>query len=109
MKSIVRTLTPLIVGALLSLPFAPSVLDAFRVSQEHFTTAVALVLSALVVALSGVYYSVVRWAEIHWPLAGVLLGWIGAPLYARTVKARIGTPGPVDHTLPPITTDEGTS
>lgn len=85
MKSVVRSIVPVIVGALLSLPFAPDVMDALGVDQDKVTTAVTLVVAALVAALSGVYYSLVRWAETRWPNVGVLLGWIGAPLYARRV------------------------
>lgn len=73
--SIVRTLSPLVVGWLLSLP----VTAALGVDQGTLTALVT-------VALSAGYYVAVRALEQRWPGVGVLLGSARQPVYVRSER-----------------------
>lgn len=68
--SVIRTVVPIIVGYLLSLPVS----DAIGLTDENLTPAVSVLLSI-------VYYVVVRLIERHKPAAGVLLGKPTQPVY----------------------------
>lgn len=69
--SVVRTIVPVIVGFLLSLP----IVHGLGVSTEQAT-------SLVTAALIGVYYVLVRFLESKWPKLGWLLGTPVAPTYA---------------------------
>ncbi|MEU6033961.1 hypothetical protein ABZ801_00980 [Actinomadura sp. NPDC047616] len=88
--SLIRTLVPLIVGALLG--------QAARVGLELPAGAVTEIVT---VVLTFAYYAVARWAETHWPAVGRWLlaaGLTGkAPVYVPAVTAqRLTKPEPRD-------------
>lgn len=64
--SLIRTWTPILVGALISwlISLGISVSDEAQAGLVILMTAV----------LQGVYYTLVRWAESRWPWASRLLG-----------------------------------
>lgn len=71
--SIVRTVTPIIAGAIITF-FASK---GFNFDQS-FTTNLYAVIQAIV---SGLYYIIVRFIEVKFPSFGVLLGSKKAPQY----------------------------
>lgn len=77
--SIIRTVTPLIVGWLLS------VLALINVEVTPDTR--ASLIGLVTAVLSALYYIVVRWAEQRWPGLGWLLGKPVQPVYvnAKTI------------------------
>lgn len=79
LTSIIRTVTPIIVGWVLSL----GVVQALGLTEEQVTWLVVAALTALPPALSTVYYLAVRALERRWPWVGVLLGRRGEPDYGR--------------------------
>lgn len=77
LPSLVRTLVPLIVGWVLSLPLTPVVLDVLAVTTADAGRAVTAAATAVITA---VYYVAVRWLETHGrPRLGWLLGWAAQP------------------------------
>jgi len=71
--SVVRTVTPLLVGLILGF-FGSKVAG---LDQTTLTPVVSMVVAA-------VYHSVVRVLEEKWPKWGVLLGWPTSPTYTKT-------------------------
>lgn len=77
LPSLVRTLVPLIVGWVLSLPLTPAVLDLLQVTTGDATRALT---AAVTAAVAGLYYLAVRLFEVHGrPRLGWLLGWASQP------------------------------
>jgi len=70
--SIVRTLTPLLVGLVLGV-FGSEVAG---VNEASLTPVIAAV-------IAGVYHALIRALEQKYPKVGVLLGWPTAPTYSK--------------------------
>lgn len=70
LPSIIRTVVPLIVGWLLSIP----VVAGLGIDQSALETLFSTLISI-------VYYVVVRQIEKYYPKAGILLGYPAAPSY----------------------------
>lgn len=70
LTSVIRTVVPIIVGYLLSLPVS----NAMGLTDENLTPAVSVLLSIA-------YYVAVRLIERHKPAVGVLLGKPAQPVY----------------------------
>lgn len=69
--SIVRTIVPVIVGAIVSY------LATIGVTlPDDVMSALSVIITA---AASAAYYVAVRWLEQKWPHLGVLLGWAAVP------------------------------
>lgn len=77
LTSIIRTITPAIVGWLLALP----VVAWLGLTSEQVTWLVVAVLTATPVVLNAAWYLLARLLERRWPAAGLLLGRRGAPTY----------------------------
>lgn len=76
LSSIIRTVTPIIVGWLLGLP----VVAALGITDAQATAAVSAVLGAA-------YYVLVRVVEVYYPRFGWLLGLASAPSYPARHRA----------------------
>jgi hypothetical protein len=74
-KSVVRTVTPIIVGWLVALA-----------AKSNFSIDANVAYGYVAPVVSAVYYAVVRFAENKVPAIGVLLGVKGKPHYAPTIK-----------------------
>jgi hypothetical protein len=72
--SLIRTWVPVAVGALASYLLVHFGLDISAGSQ-------AAVIPPLTGGCIAVYYAGVRWVEMKWPAAGVLLGHTAKPVY----------------------------
>jgi hypothetical protein len=83
LTSIVRTVVPLIVGWLLSIP----VVAGLGLSDEQLAGFVTAIVATI-------YYITARFAERRWPQLGVLLGSAKQPAYARHSAVAGGTGRP---------------
>ena len=79
--SIVRTVVPVIVGAIASYLITLGV-----TLQEDVMAALSVIITA---AATAIYYIVVRWLEQKFPKAGILLGWAAVPAGYIPPKERI--------------------
>ncbi len=70
---IIRTVVPMLVGFILSLPVA----KALGITNDQATALLTAILGAL-------YYAAVALLEKKWPALGILLGKVGAPVYPPT-------------------------
>ena len=70
LPSIVRTVVPIVVGALLAVA-----------ARAGFDLDAGLAAPLVDAVIMGGYYTAVRVAEQRWPLVGVLLGWAVSPTY----------------------------
>ncbi len=84
--SLIRTVVPIIIGWLLSLPIVPPLLDALGVTTERASTVLS---AAFTAALSAIWYAAVRLLEKRWPSLGVLLGVPVTPTYDQPAKTDI--------------------
>lgn len=82
LTSIIRTVTPALVGWVLSWPLVAWL----GLTGEQVTWLVVAVLTAAPVAANVLWYVVVRAVEQRWPAVGVLLGRRGAPTYQARHK-----------------------
>ena len=69
--SIVRTVVPVIVGAIASYLITLGV-----TLQEDVMAALSVIITA---AATAIYYIVIRWLEQKFPKVGILLGWAAVP------------------------------
>lgn len=79
--SLIRTVVPVLVGRLLSLPLVHPVVDALGIRDT--ANVATTVTAALIVA----FYALSRALEQKWPKAGWLLGIPSAPVYGATAIA----------------------
>ena len=79
--SIVRTVVPVIVGAIASYFVTLGV-----TLQEDVMAALSVIITA---AATAIYYIVVRWLEQKFPKIGILLGWAAVPAGYIPPKERI--------------------
>lgn len=86
LTSLIRTVTPLIVGWLISLPVVPWLLSAMDIDTQRATEVVSALLT---IVLSAVYYAAVRFLETHKAQFGWLLGKAAQVVYAPTTAAVI--------------------
>lgn len=90
--SIVRTVTPVVVGYVLTYllgvetGWLRDLATSFGLTEDSISTGLTLTVASI---LTSVYYAVVRWLEGNFPQAGVLLGMARQPVYvnARTAAA----------------------
>lgn len=87
--SLIRTVVPLLVGWLLSLPIVPAVLHGLAVTDT------ATVSAAATAILTAAYYAAARALEHRFPAFGVLLGVPAAPTYPTAAA-----PTTLQHTEP---------
>lgn len=91
--SLIRTVTPLIAGWLLSLPIAPALISLLGMSGDP-TADKARVTGLVTAALSAAYYTAVRLLEQKYPKLGALLGRAVQPVYAHLGKHEATPPAP---------------
>lgn len=83
LASFIRTLVPMVVGWLLSIPLVTRVFDALGVSGADRNAWTA---RGLTVAIAAVYYLVARFLEQHKAVFGWLLGVAKQPLYVAVMN-----------------------
>lgn len=70
--SVVRTVTPLLVGLIVSLVGT----KLAGINEESLTPVITIVVAAA-------YHALVRALEQKWPKLGMLLGWDSSPAYSK--------------------------